>query len=50
MFEKQINAIEESKNSKFELTKKAIRKLKFYRWVNKLFTKSKVTTTTKEQK
>lgn len=37
MFEKQIKKIQDCKNSKFEITKKCAKRLKFYLWVNKLF-------------
>ena len=39
MFERKISAIERSKNSVCEISKSAYRKLRFYKWVNRLFKK-----------
>lgn len=42
MFERKISRIENSKNSVCEISKSAHRKLRFYKWVNRLFKKKSI--------
>ena len=39
MLKRKISRIERSKNSVCEISKSAYRKLRFYKWVNRLFKK-----------
>lgn len=39
MFERKIAIIEHSKNSVCEISKSTYRKLRFYKWINRLFKK-----------
>jgi hypothetical protein len=39
MLERKISKIENSKNNVCEISKSAYRKLRFYKWINRLFKK-----------